>query len=315
MSRWWYAAALALAALSILTPSRADAQAAARAPDWAQALLVTDVDAVTVSRPRLQAPEGGLAVRMSVAPAQGGVARLIRYQSDASGAALSLWRFTGHNRNGWVLWGGEAPVPVPLSPAQRTALERTARAALSAGALGGESGLPSSPECGNGDFAWIEIADSARSATFERRCAMDGASGALVRALVDLTGNRDEEELFQAGVNEVLAADKAFAAAVASDGLGPALATFASEEGRLFPGGAPPVQGREALAAIASDPEGGLLSWSATGAEVSARGDMAWSWGQWKRTLPGREGGMGAYVAVWRRDPGGEWRYVGFMLN
>lgn len=293
LAAWIAAATLALSATA------ADAQVLSRAPEWARALLVTEPDAVNVRQTALGAPEGGIAVRLSIAPAQGGVARLVRFESSPAAATLAMRRFTGHNRNGWVLWGAEQAVQKPLDATRRASLERLARAALAAGALGGEGGAAANTACANGDYAWLEISDPSRTAVFERRCAMDGASGALIRALSDAAGDKDEEALFQAGVAEVMAADAAFAQQTA-EGFVP--------EGVDFPGGGVALEGQDAIAAhyAGADP----VRWTPVAANVSARGDMAWSWGRWSRG-----GNAGTYLAVWKRDGDGAWRAAARMLN
>ena len=304
---------VALTLVCAVTP--AAAQVASRAPEWARALLVTDTTAVNVRQSVLAAPEGGIAVRLSVAPAQGGVARLIRFENSGAGGALSLWRFTGHNRNGWVLWGAEQAVPLPLTPAQRAQLDRLARAALGAGALGGENASAGEGACANGNYAWVEVSDPVRTAVFERRCAMDGASGALIRALVDLAGNKDEGELYEAGVAEILDADRAFAQAARENGVVGAMTAWAADGGRAFPQGAPALEGREGIAAgyPGSDPAD-VLSWGPAGADVSARGDMGYSWGSWSRLRAG-ETTTGNYVSVWKRDGDGDWRFAAHIGN
>ncbi|MDX2234585.1 MAG: DUF4440 domain-containing protein [Hyphomonadaceae bacterium] len=305
------AVAVGLAAVLALAGA-ASAQVSSRAPEWARAFLVTESDAVNVRQAALAAPEGGLAVRLSVAPVQGGVGRLVRFEAAPSGVSLKLRRFTGHLRNGWVLWGAEQAVPAPIEAAKAAQIERLARAALAAGALGGENAAPASVTCASGDYAWIEIADPNRTTVFERRCAMDGAAGPLIRALIEAAGNRDEEELFRNGVAEVMAADRAFAAAARETGVVAATAAFATEDVRGFPLGGPIVEGREALLQrLQAEESPDLLQWAPAGAEVSARGDMATSWGQWTRA----SGLTGSYLAVWRRDGDGAWRVTSRILN
>lgn len=305
---------VALALACAVAP--ASAQVASRAPEWARPLLVTDTSAVNVRQSVLAAPEGGIAVRVSVAPAQGGVARLIRFQNTPGGGAVTLWRFTGHNRNGWVLWGADQAMPVPLTEAQRVQIDRLARTALGAGALGGENATAAETVCTNGNYVWVEVSDSVRTATFERRCAMDGASGALARALIDIVGNKDEQDLYQAGVTEILDADRAFARAALTDGVAAAMATWAGDGGRAFPPGAAALEGRDGIAAgyqvwDAAD----VLQWSPAGADVSARGDMGYSWGRWTLQRGAGEPTNGNYVSVWKRDPEGAWRFAANIGN
>ena len=294
----------------------ASAQTNARTPEWARTILANDAEAMRVNRPNLTAPQGGIAVRLSIAPAQGGVARLVRYDSSAAAAAISLRRFTGHLRNGWTLWGGDLPATTPATAAQKTRIDQLARAALSAALISGETGDASGAACADGDYAWLEVADTGRSVTFERRCAMTGAAGALIRALSDAAGSRDEEELYQAGVGEILAVDAAFSRAARENGVAAAMSTFAADDGRVFLSRTPVISGRDGIAAQYAgwDPKA-QLQWQPAGADISARGDMGFSWGRWTLTQPNVETASGNYVSVWRRDGEGNWRFLANIGN
>ena len=54
------------------------------------------------------------------------------------------------------------------------------------------------------------------------------------------------------------------------------------------------------------DPDGELTE---TG-RVSARGDMAWTWGNSAYTAPDGTRSTGRYISVWTRDYEGNWRYA-----
>lgn len=308
-----------LAALALgvcLLSANAAAQTNVRTPEWARTILANDAEAMRVNRPNLTAPQGAIAVRLTIAPAQGGVARLVRYESSSAAGAISLRRFTGHLRNGWMLWGGDQPVMSPANAAQKTRLDQLARAALSAALISGEAGDASGPACAEGDYAWLEVADGARSVTFERRCAMSGAAGALIRALSDAAGSRDEEELFQSGVSEILAVDNAFSKAARENGVAAAMATFAADDGRVFLSRTPMISGRAQIAQQYAgwNPQA-VLQWQPGGADISARGDMGFSWGRWTLTQPDTETASGNYVSVWRRDGEGNWRFLANIGN
>lgn len=308
-----------LAALALgvcLLGGAAAAQTNVRTPEWARAILANDAEAMRVNRPNLTAPQGAIAVRLTIAPATGGVARLVRYDSGAAGATISLRRFTGHLRNGWTLWGGDEPVTSSAGAAQKGRLDQLARAALSAALISGETGDASGAACAEGDYAWLEVADGGRSVTFERRCAMSGAAGALIRALSDAAGSRDEEELFQSGVGEILAADNAFSRAAREDGVAAAMAAFAADDGRVFLSRTPMISGRAQIAQHYAgwNPQA-VLQWSPGGADISARGDMGFSWGRWTLTQPDTEAASGNYVSVWRRDGEGKWRFLATIGN
>lgn len=309
-------AAFALAAGVLLPMAPAAAQTNARTPEWARSILANDAEAVRVNRPNLVAPEGGVAVRLTVAPAQGGVARLVRYNSNAERGDIGLRRFTGHLRNGWTLWGGEDPLTTAPSAAQKTQLDRLARTALSAGLMAGEGTDLGASTCADGDYAWLEVADGARAVTFERRCTTSGAAGALIKALSDAAGSRDEEELYRSGVAEIVGADNAFSRAAREQGVPAAMATFAAEDGRVFLSRTPMIAGRENIERqYAGWDAQSLLQWEPAGADISARGDMGFSWGRWTLTREGGEPASGNYVSVWRRDGEGKWRFLANIGN
>jgi ketosteroid isomerase-like protein len=313
MSKRFFAA-MALAVGCLAAP--AWAQTSVRTPEWARPILANDAEAMRLNRPNLVAPEGGVAVRLTIAPAQGGVARLVRYGSNAAGAEIGLRRFTGHLRNGWTLWGGEDPVAITPAAAAKIQLDRLARAALSAGLMAGEGNDLGAATCADGDYAWLEVADGTRAVTFERRCATSGAAGALIKALSDAAGSRDEEELYQAGLSEIIGADNAFSRAAREEGVPAAMAKFAAEDGRVFLSRTPMIAGRENIARqYAGWDAGSLLQWTPAGADISARGDMGFSWGRWTLTREGGEPASGNYVSVWRRDAEGKWRFLANIGN
>ncbi len=311
-----FIAVMALAASWLFAAAPGSAQTSARTPEWARPILANDAEAMRLNRPNLVAPEGGVAVRLTIAPAQGGVARLVRYSSGSTQADIGLRRFTGHIRNGWTLWGGEDPVASTASAAAKTQLDRLARSALSAGLMAGEGNDLGATACNEGDYAWLEVADSTRAVTFERRCATGGASGALIKALSDAAGSRDEEELYQSGVAEIVGADQAFSKAARDQGVPAAMAGFAAEDGRVFLSRAPMIAGRENIERqYAGWDARSLLQWEPAGAEISARGDMGFSWGRWTLTREGGEPASGNYVSVWRRDGEGKWRFLANIGN
>lgn len=309
-------AAMALAAGCLFALAPASAQTSARTPEWARPILANDAEAMRLNRPNLVAPEGGVAVRLTIAPVQGGVARLVRYNSSPAQADIGLRRFTGHIRNGWTLWGGEDPLMTQAAAAQKAQLDRLARGALSAGLMAGEGNDLGAASCDEGDYAWLEVADGARAVTFERRCTTSGAAGALIKALSDAAGSRDEEELYQSGVAEIVGADHAFSRVAREQGVPTAMATFAAEDGRVFLSRAPMIAGRENIERQYAGWEAqSMLQWEPAGADISARGDMGFSWGRWTLTRDGADPASGNYVSVWRRDGEGKWRFLANIGN
>jgi ketosteroid isomerase-like protein len=300
--------AAAICGLTIVLSAPAAAQnLSLRAPAWAQALVAADVTPTTGGRPLIVAEGVPLSVRLTIAPARGGVARVIRYDLRADTGSLHVRRFTGHPSTGWWLWGGDAPRVSEVTAVQRTEIANLARAATGvAGQVGG-----STEACPNGEQAYLEIAVEGRAQSLSRACvANTDAAGRLALRLSELAGSRTEEELAAAAVAEVLAADRAFAAKAQADGVPAAFTEYAAEDA-LIVTSREIVSGRAGVTASYADwPEGARLEWAPEAARVSARGDMAWTWGNSMYTAPDGARSNGRYVSVWTRDYEGNWRYA-----
>jgi len=128
--------ALAACALALLLIAPASAQnLSLRAPQWAQALVAADVTPTTGGRALIAAEGINMAVRVTIASPNGGVARVIRFDLRGEQGALNLRRFTGHPSTGWWLWGGDAPRVTQVTAAQRTEIATLTRALM--GVAGG----------------------------------------------------------------------------------------------------------------------------------------------------------------------------------
>jgi ketosteroid isomerase-like protein len=111
---------------------------------------------------------------------------------------------------------------------------------------------------------------------------------------------------------ELLAADAAFARASGEKGLEAWLAVMAPNV-RVFPGDAI-VEGFDKVKALYErtgfDPK--PLRWVPVGGEVSASGDMGYTYGTWARETRSADGKAvrltGKYVTVWARAGGGPWQ-------
>jgi ketosteroid isomerase-like protein len=298
----------AVAACGLLLSAPAAAQnLSLRAPQWAQALLSADVTPTTGGRAALAGEGVDMAMRVTLAPARGGVARVIRYDLRGEQATLSLRRFTGHPSTGWWLWGSDAPRVTPVTPAQRVELTNLTRAVMSvAGALGGGD-----EPCQAGEQAYLEVAFEGRSTSFARACATGAdAVGRLAIRLSELAGSRTEEELAAAGIAELLEADRAFAAMAQASGV-PAAFNFYAAEDTLIVTSREVATGRAGVAArFQRWPEGARLEWAPETGRVSARGDMGWTWGNSVYIAPDGQRTPGRYISVWTRDYNGDWRYA-----
>jgi ketosteroid isomerase-like protein len=294
-------------ALLICAPAYAQ-NLSLRAPAWAQALIAADITPTTGGRAVLAQDGVEVAVRVTIAPTRGGVARVLRYESGGEAPLLAVRRFTGHPSTGWWLWGPDTPRVTTPTAAQRQEIAALARAAMGVvGALGGAS----EEVCANGEQAYIEVAVEGRSTALSRACVAAGdTAGRLALRLSELAGSRTEEELAAAAVAELMAADRAFAAMAAADGVPAAFNRHAAENSLLVTSDNV-ATGRAGVAARFQNwPEGARLEWAPETARVSARGDMGWTWGNSTYIAPDGARTPGRYISVWTRDDEGNWRFA-----
>lgn len=300
--------AAAVAGLAVLLTAPAFAQnLSLRAPQWAQSLVAADVTPTTGGRAMISAQGITSAVRVTLASPNGGVARVIRYDLRGEVGTLAVRRFTGHPSTGWWLWGGDAPRVTPVTAAQRAEIATLTRAVMGvAGAIGGSEEV-----CQAGEQAYLEVAFEGRATSFSRPCvANTDAAGRLALRLSELAGSRTEEELAAAAVAELLAADRAFAAKAAADGVPAAFNAYAAEDALIVTSDSLS-NGRAGIAARYQNwPEGARLEWAPETGRVSARGDMGWTWGNSTYVGPDGVRQTGRYISVWTRDYEGEWRFA-----
>jgi len=120
--------------------------------------------------------------------------------------------------------------------------------------------------------------------------------------------------------NELMEADRAFAAATAARGADGWAAWFA-ETGRMYRERGY-VDGRaairEAMAPAFADTLRGLR-WAPDTAVVAASGDIGYTLGHWESFLKTPAGdsvlGRGNYVTIWRRQPDGTWKATADIGN
>lgn len=282
---------------------------ALRAPDWAQPLTATDITPTTGGRAVLLADGIDVSVRVTIQPAQGGVARVIRFDRRSDGAKLYVRRFTGHPSTGWWLWGSDGPRVTDVTSAQATEIVALARSAMGiSGALGGAQ---VGDVCPTGEQVFVEIALEGRSAGLARNCAAaNDSAGRLALRLSELAGSRTEEEFHQAAVNELLEADRAFAAKARADGVPAAFAAYASDNAIML-SRQTVTQGHDAIVArFATWPAGQHIEWAPEAGRVSERGDMGWTWGNAITIAADGTRTTGRYISIWTRDYDGNWKYA-----
>ncbi len=300
------AAAVGGLALLLATPATAQ-NLSLRAPAWAQALLSADVTPTTGGRAFIAAEGIPLSVRVTIAPARGGVARVIRYDGGDEAATLAVRRFTGHPSTGWWLWGPDTPRISEVAAAHRTEIASLARTA--AGVAGQTAAA--SEACSAGEQAYLEIAVEGRATSLSRACLVDAdAAGRLALRLSEIAGSRSEEELAAAAVAELLDADRAFAAKALADGVPAAFNEYAAADALILTSETI-ATGRAGIAARYQNwMEGARLEWAPETGRVSARGDMGWTWGNSAYIAPDGTRTPGRYISIWTRDHTGAWRYV-----
>jgi ketosteroid isomerase-like protein len=293
-------------ALAVAAPAAAQ-NMSLRGPAWAQPLLASDIIPTTGGRAVLGEAGVDIAARVTIAPNQGGVARVIRFEQRGNDGVIALRRFTGHPNTGWWIWGPETPTIITPTAAVRDEL-----AGLVRGAIGVSANMGNDPNasCPAGEQAFVEMALGARAVTATRVCINGSdAVSRLVTRLSALAGSRNEEELHDASLAEILANDRAFSALAQSEGVSAAFAAYAAEDALMFSDGAA-VRGREAVAALfANWPQGARMEWAPEAGGVSERGDLAWTWGRSSFTGADRVTHHGCYSAAWRRNWEGKWKF------
>jgi len=104
----------------------------------------------------------------------------------------------------------------------------------------------------------------------------------------------------------LVAAEKAFAADVAAHGMRAGFLTALADDSVVFEPG--PVSGK---ALWQSRPEvDGKFEWAPDVAEVAVGGDLAYTSGPWRFTPAGADkpGSFGHYLMIWRKDADGSWK-------
>ncbi|MGZ8253785.1 MAG: YybH family protein [Burkholderiaceae bacterium] len=119
-----------------------------------------------------------------------------------------------------------------------------------------------------------------------------------------------------APVDDVLAADRAFAALARVKGARTAFTEFADPQAVMFRAGVGPVKGIDAIGRAFEDPPAAAPVWEPEAAEVAASGDLAYTWGPFTWTpvpdgpLAGKPPLTGYYVSIWKKQPDGRWKWV-----
>jgi ketosteroid isomerase-like protein len=114
---------------------------------------------------------------------------------------------------------------------------------------------------------------------------------------------------------ELMAVDRAFSALSAEKGTAAAFAAYLAPGALSLPAGGLPEKGRETIVdgLRKGDPRE-RLTWAPEAAEVAASGDLGFTWGFYRLTVPAATGAApvheGKYVTIWRKQPDGRWRAI-----
>jgi ketosteroid isomerase-like protein len=114
-----------------------------------------------------------------------------------------------------------------------------------------------------------------------------------------------------APLDDVLNADRAFAAEALRTGARAAFVAFAAPDAIMFRDGVGPVKGHAAIAASFREKGGAVPEWAPEGGEIAASGDLAYTWGYFRWTASDGSGKQltGNYVSIWRKM-GGQWKWI-----
>jgi len=97
--------------------------------------------------------------------------------------------------------------------------------------------------------------------------------------------------------------------------------SFYAEEAVELPNGTDAIQGKAEIAKTMGflDDKNNQLTWTPVGAEVSASGDLGYTWGTYEFRSKGKDGkpvvDRGKYTSVWKKQKDGSWKVVLDMGN
>ena len=124
---------------------------------------------------------------------------------------------------------------------------------------------------------------------------------------VDLAAERDA----------LLQADRDFSELSRESGAPAAFAQYLTEDALGLPAGSQPTFHRDSLVVRLSNAY--TLVWEPQRAEVSASGDLGWTWGRYQLHSTGADGqeqvGHGKYLNVWKKQADGTWKVIADVGN
>jgi ketosteroid isomerase-like protein len=137
----------------------------------------------------------------------------------------------------------------------------------------------------------------------------------LFALLFLLTACTQKEESIEKWKKEIAETEKAFTLMAQSDGIAEAFLSFAAEDAVLMRNNTL-IRGKEEIKALlqSEESENVSLVWEPDFVDVSASGDLGYTYGKFTYTLTdslGTENVMeGVFHTVWKRQADGTWKFV-----
>ena len=111
----------------------------------------------------------------------------------------------------------------------------------------------------------------------------------------------------------LLAADRDFSAMSEKEGMNAAFYAFAHDDAVVLHDGRAPLKGKELLKETywSQADTSIVLTWEPVDADIAASGELGYTYGIYHYDLKDNETGIkGTYVTIWKKDDGGNWKFV-----
>jgi ketosteroid isomerase-like protein len=128
--------------------------------------------------------------------------------------------------------------------------------------------------------------------------------------------SRYKKNILEKGKAELIKTELEFYKATQEKGWGQAFIEFADDSAALLRQDAFPVINKSAIIQLFKDKEGNVLNlkWTPAKAEISNDGSLGYTYGNWIFTSKDKDGKeeytYGNYVTIWKKQPGGGWKFV-----
>jgi len=115
-------------------------------------------------------------------------------------------------------------------------------------------------------------------------------------------------------ISVLLTTDQEFSDYSVAKGMYAAFDAYMDDSATMYRDGHEPFTGRKAIMALFNPDSPAVLEWSPTSGEIAESGDLGYTLGRWKLTVPDPKGAdrvsHGFYVSIWKKQPDGSWKYV-----